>query len=284
MLSGRSGGRHPTSSRGQLAKGLKTRTNNRTGRMISTKGEAAMVFQAVAMRRSPQFALLPLLLLLVLLEPACGASGAPASRARAPGPPTSVDRPPSHSSLPPPPAEEPKPAGPVACFATPVTFGKGRGLDRFAPKPISADLPAKLAACPGEREPLECQYEIARAYFEANHFAEAGAIFRGVARAGSNHKLTIYAAQLYLESLNVLGSQAEPPRPACYDDMAAEVPALHASLCGSKPKPDSIHATSSTGPISRRRWPATRESRRPSLAWFGEVLGPLNHARATSDP
>lgn len=44
VLSGRSGGRHPTSSRGQLAKGVKTRTNNRTGRMISTKGEAAMVF------------------------------------------------------------------------------------------------------------------------------------------------------------------------------------------------------------------------------------------------
>ncbi|XXX71973.1 hypothetical protein WMF30_30435 [Sorangium sp. So ce134] len=111
-------------------------------------------------------------------------------------------------------------------------------MDRFAPKPISADLPAKLAACPGEREPLECQYEIARAYFEANHFAEAGAIFRGVARAGSNHKLTIYAAQLYLESVNVIGSQAEPPRTACYDEMAAAVPALHASLCGSRPKPE----------------------------------------------
>ena len=174
---------------------------------------------------------------LFLLVTACG-SGATASRPGASGPPDAIARPPVRESPPPPAAEEPQDPGPAACFATtPVTFDQRAGRGGFVPKPIDAALPAKLAGCPGEPEPIECKYSVARAYFEAHHFPEAAVVFREVARSGSSHELAVFAAQLYLESLNVLGSQAEPPRPACYDVMVEDVPVLYASLCGSKPRP-----------------------------------------------
>ena len=47
----------------------------------------------------------------------------------------------------------------------------------------------------------------------------------------------IYAAQLYLEALNVLGSSIEPSRPACFDDMKADVPVFIDKYCqGEKAK------------------------------------------------
>jgi hypothetical protein len=173
---------------------------------------------------------------LFLLATACG-SGATAIPPSAPSQPAPIEEPPTRGSSPPPPAEEPQDPGSTACFATPVTFGQRGGKDRFGPKPIDAELPTKLAGCPGEPEPIECKYTIARAYFEARHFAEAAPVFRDVARSESNHELAVFAAQLYLESLNVLGSQAEPPRPSCYDAMTADVPVLRASLCGPTPRP-----------------------------------------------
>src|SRR5262249_33662151 len=41
----------------------------------------------------------------------------------------------------------------------------------------------------------------------------------------------IFASQLYLEALNVLGSAVEPTRPSCYDDMAADVPKFIELYC-----------------------------------------------------
>ena len=177
---------------------------------------------------------LGLLFLVTACRPGSGATAIPPGTSSLPAP---SDPSPTRGSRPPPPAEEPQDPEQTACFATPVTFGERRGKDRFGPKPISAELPAKLAGCPGEPEPIECKYTVARAYFDARHFAEAAVVFREVTRSESNHDLAVTAAQLYLESLNVLGSEAEPPRPSCYEVLAAEVPVLHASLCGPKPRP-----------------------------------------------
>jgi hypothetical protein len=47
----------------------------------------------------------------------------------------------------------------------------------------------------------------------------------------------IYAAQLYLESLNVMGSAVDPTHPTCYDDMATDVPKFIELYCsGEKAK------------------------------------------------
>ena len=42
-------------------------------------------------------------------------------------------------------------------------------------------------------------------YFQANHFAEASVTFRDIALHHADTPVGIYASQLYLESINVLG-------------------------------------------------------------------------------
>lgn len=74
-----------------------------------------------------------------------------------------------------------------------------------------------------EEQYVEVKYARARQYFEAQHWEEAALGFRDVAINYADKEVGIFAAQLYLESVNVLGSKAEPPRPACFDDMAGDV-------------------------------------------------------------
>jgi TolA-binding protein len=71
---------------------------------------------------------------------------------------------------------------------------------------------------------VEVKYARARTYFEAQHWEEAAWAFRDVAMTNADKDVGIYAAQLYLESLNVLASAIEPTRPSCFGDMAADVP------------------------------------------------------------
>lgn len=78
---------------------------------------------------------------------------------------------------------------------------------------------------------VEVKYARARTYFEAQHWEEAAIGFRDVALNHSDHDSAIYAAQLYLESVNVMGSKSEPPRPACYSDMGDDVPAFLELYC-----------------------------------------------------
>jgi tetratricopeptide (TPR) repeat protein len=79
----------------------------------------------------------------------------------------------------------------------------------------------------------EVEFARARTYYEARHWEEAALGFRHIALEHSKHDAGIYAAQLYLESMNVLGSKAEPPRGACISDMAADVPKFSKLYCGS---------------------------------------------------
>jgi TolA-binding protein len=89
----------------------------------------------------------------------------------------------------------------------------------------------------GQEQLVEVKYARARTYFEAQHWEEAGMAFREIAMEHSDRDVGIYAAQLYLESVNVLGAQLDPPRPACFDDMAADVPKFIDLYCtGEKAK------------------------------------------------
>lgn len=83
----------------------------------------------------------------------------------------------------------------------------------------------------GQEQLVEVKYARARTYFEAQHWDEAGLAFKEIAVGHSDRDVGIYAAQLYLESINVLGSNMNPPRPSCYDDMAADVPKFIELYC-----------------------------------------------------
>lgn len=76
----------------------------------------------------------------------------------------------------------------------------------------------------GQDQLIEVQYARARTYFEAQHWEEAAAAFREIALNHADKDVGIYAAQLYLESVNVLGSHSKPPRIACFTDMGNDVP------------------------------------------------------------
>src|SRR6185436_15216224 len=82
---------------------------------------------------------------------------------------------------------------------------------------------------------VEVKYVRARIYYEAQHWEEAALAFREVALSHSDKDAGIYVVQLYLESINVLGSRAEPLRSGCFDDMADAVPKFLELYCkGSK--------------------------------------------------
>jgi tetratricopeptide (TPR) repeat protein len=75
---------------------------------------------------------------------------------------------------------------------------------------------------------LEIAYRRGRLYLGANRIQEAAAIFREIAMSGAETAVSAYAAQLYLKSIHVLGSQGAA---ACYDDMTRDVPVLLGLHC-----------------------------------------------------
>jgi len=86
-----------------------------------------------------------------------------------------------------------------------------------------------------EEQYVEVKFGRARTYFEAQHWEEAALAFRDVAINHADKDAGIFAAQLYLEAVNVLGGRADPPRPSCFDDMGKDVPVFLELYCkGSK--------------------------------------------------
>ena len=83
---------------------------------------------------------------------------------------------------------------------------------------------------------VEVKYARGRTYFEAQQWEEAAEAFRDIAINHPQMDAAIYAAQLYLESINVLGSKIDPSRPKCYDNMAEDVPIFIKSFCDGKKK------------------------------------------------
>jgi len=80
---------------------------------------------------------------------------------------------------------------------------------------------------------VEVEFARARLYYDSQHWQESALAFRHIALEHSDHDAGIFAAQLYLESLNVLYQRAEPRRTACLDDMARDVPKLGHAYCSS---------------------------------------------------
>lgn len=81
----------------------------------------------------------------------------------------------------------------------------------------------------GQEQLVEVKYARARTYFEAQHWDEAAASFRDIAMNHSDRDVGIYAAQLYLESVNVLGSNFD--KTSCFDDMGQDVPKFIELYC-----------------------------------------------------
>jgi len=81
---------------------------------------------------------------------------------------------------------------------------------------------------------VEVKYARARTYFENQHWEEAALAFRDIAINHPKLDASLYAAQLYLESLNVMGSVMQPTKPQCLDMMADDVPKFVKSFCASK--------------------------------------------------
>ena len=83
---------------------------------------------------------------------------------------------------------------------------------------------------------VEVKYARARTYFEAQHWEEAAWAFRDIAINYPQMDAAIYAAQLYLESLNILGSKVDPPHEGCYDPMGEDVPVFIKNFCEGEKK------------------------------------------------
>jgi hypothetical protein len=130
---------------------------------------------------------------------------------------------------------EPPPAPQdTGCWGKPVVFGGGK--KKLAQGPVDAGLPGKLGLCAGSSDPDGCRYAVAKIYHDANRPEDAGPIFKEVALAGKTGELSASAAQHYLDSLNTLGTEAEPLRTVCFDEMAASVGPLKARHCAAPSK------------------------------------------------
>ncbi len=82
------------------------------------------------------------------------------------------------------------------------------------------------------------KYRLSRIYYEANHYEEAAIIFKDIAWNHRETELAEYAANLYLDSLNVLGTNSTPARPACFDTMETDVEALKGFYCDTQEHKD----------------------------------------------
>ena len=75
----------------------------------------------------------------------------------------------------------------------------------------------------------QIKYRLARIYYENNHFEEAAALFRDIAwnhRTGEHAELAEFAANLYLDSLNVLGTMREPANTQCLNELEESIDPL----------------------------------------------------------
>ena len=81
----------------------------------------------------------------------------------------------------------------------------------------------------GQDQLVEVKYARARTYFESQHWEEAAIGFRDIALNNSDRDVGIYASQLYLESVNVLGAHFS--KTACFDDMEQDVPKFIELYC-----------------------------------------------------
>ena len=75
------------------------------------------------------------------------------------------------------------------------------------------------------------KYRRARIYYEANRYQEASLLFKDIAWNHRDSELAVYAANLYLDSLNVMGSQMEPKRTECIQEIGSSIDPLWGFYC-----------------------------------------------------
>jgi len=80
------------------------------------------------------------------------------------------------------------------------------------------------------------KYRRARIFYEAHHYEEAALLFKDIAYNHPESELSEYAANLYLDSLNILGTQIEEPRTACVDGIADSIQPLRTRYCETESK------------------------------------------------
>ncbi len=85
-------------------------------------------------------------------------------------------------------------------------------------------------------ELVQIKYQRARIYYESNHIDEAALLFKDIAVNHSKSPLAEYAANLYLDCLNILGTQIEQPRAQCVNELVAAIDPMSEAYCRS---PDS---------------------------------------------
>ncbi len=88
-----------------------------------------------------------------------------------------------------------------------------------------------LCAHPGAGDGVAVQYRLARFYYEANHDQDAALRFEQIAREHPDHELGIFAANLWLDALNLMATRLEPPRPVCRTDLENAIEPLQAGYC-----------------------------------------------------
>ena len=84
---------------------------------------------------------------------------------------------------------------------------------------------------PDSDDLAQIKYRRARIYYEANHFQEAALLFKDIAWNHRDSELAEYAANLYLDSLNVMGSELEPNRVECLNELEESIDPLHGFYC-----------------------------------------------------
>ncbi len=123
--------------------------------------------------------------------------------------------------------------------------GKKGEADKYKPKAFTEEQKGMITAfnryvCyikppEGDKDALEQYVEVkyarARTYFEAQQWEEAALGFQDIALNYPQMDASIYAAQLYLEALNILGSKVDPQKPGCYDMMEKDVPVFIKNFC-----------------------------------------------------
>lgn len=148
----------------------------------------------------------------------------------APPPPLPVHAaPPTSPPAPPPSAAVPSYSG---CTDLPLPDGISRppALTKEQNRLLAEAGP--ILAEPSARERAAGRaFAQARALLDAKRWPEATRAFGEIALAYPRQDLGVLSAMLYLEGLNLLGSLLEPPRPVCYDEMSARLPALQRLYC-----------------------------------------------------
>ena len=103
------------------------------------------------------------------------------------------------------------------------------------PKPVvaivDASAPAPIAeVCFEPRAASAADFDEARARFQAQKWPDAAAMFRAIAFGASSEPVGIYAAELYLESLNQLSRE----RKSCFGDMQRDIQKLRDVYCAAQ--------------------------------------------------